>query len=153
MALAVTTLVSCEPKDNTETVFKYPEYAYIVDISANPKPTGFVAVEITYLDLDGNTITKKVTESWKYTVPAKKGFKMEMTSKMVLAGTERPTSGSVDYSITTGICGIKDNSKDLLIAEMHKQKSTTIRVFLAEIDDPSVKEYKYEIQPILEPGM
>lgn len=157
--MVATVLVGCEPKDTTKTLFKYDTYAYSVSFGEVTKPEGLVAVEVTYLDVNGELKTEAVTGSWLYTVPAKKGFQMKMTSKIVLTpGANRPTSGSVvKYEIATGIVGVKDGKPSGYESLAYHRASLNMpdayTFFLAEIDNPTVNKADYVIKPILEAGM
>lgn len=159
VAFAAASLVGCNVNDTTRTVFKYDQYAYVVKFGADQKPAGLLAIEVTYNDVNGVQKTEKVSKTWSYVVPAKKGFKMEMSVKLVLAdGQTRPTSGNeVHISITTGISGVKGGQPDGGYYEsemffLHNTFPSAYRGINILLDEPA-KIFSHEIQPMLEPGM
>lgn len=156
LSLILVSMMGCNVKDETLTVFQHDQYAYVVKIPAETSPTGLVAFDITYVDETNQTQTKTITESWSYVVPAKKGFVMKLTSKLVLApGAVKPTSGKVSYYINEGIAGAKDNQPlpGFFKFTLEEHIGATYTVFNKAIDAATVRSYEYEIQPILEPGM
>lgn len=155
LSFALASLAGCV-RDETPTIFEHPQYAYVVNVSPKTSPQGLVAFDITYLDEKGVTQSKTITESWYYVVPAKKGFVMKLTSKLVLApGATKPTSGKVSYYIGEGIAGA-ENDKPLsgfYKTTVESMVNVPYTVLNADLDEAVVRSYEYEIKPILEPGM
>lgn len=124
-------------------------------------PADVIAVEVTYVDADGQTKREKVAKSWFKTVPAKKGFIMKMTSKLVWAdGKGELTSGDeVNYTIDAGISGVVNGQPEAgkwasVIRYSERHLGPGSYEFLnITMGAAKITELEYEIKPILEPKM